>query len=180
MSIQAPASQSAKKRSRSPEEGDDGLSIQPAKRQNTGIPSSGSSSAIDVAMSESQDVKTTATIATHNAPTIVASSVDIEKPKDLPAKPETTVTENGQKTAQAPAPVPTIHMRCLILTQDASIIIGKAGSHVNEIREKSGAKVMVSESIPGNPERILNVSGPLDAVSKVSLILILWCLCLFS
>jgi poly(rC)-binding protein 2/3/4 len=26
---------------------------------------------------------------------------------------------------------------------------------------------MVSESIPGNPERILNVSGPLDAVSKV-------------
>lgn len=60
-----------------------------------------------------------------------------------------------------------IHMRCLIVTQDASIIIGKGGSHVNEIREKSGAKVMVSESIPGNPERILNVSGALDAVSKV-------------
>lgn len=60
-------------------------------------------------------------------------------------------------------------MRCLIVTQDASIIIGKAGAHVNEIREKSGARVMVSESIPGNPERILNVSGPLDAVSKVSL-----------
>ncbi|KAJ3712252.1 hypothetical protein C8R42DRAFT_594855 [Lentinula raphanica] len=59
-----------------------------------------------------------------------------------------------------------IHMRCLIVTQDASIIIGKGGSHVNEIREKSGARVMVSESIPGNPERILNVSGPLDAVSK--------------
>ena len=58
-------------------------------------------------------------------------------------------------------------MRCLIVTQDASIIIGKGGSHVNEIREKSGARVMVSESIPGNPERILNVSGPLDAVSKV-------------
>jgi len=54
----------------------------------------------------------------------------------------------------------------LIVTQDASIIIGKGGSHVNEIREKSGARVMVSESIPGNPERILNVSGPLDAVSK--------------
>ncbi|KAL1743479.1 hypothetical protein HDZ31DRAFT_83407 [Schizophyllum fasciatum] len=59
-----------------------------------------------------------------------------------------------------------IHMRCLIVTQDASIIIGRAGAHVNEIREKSGARVVVSESIPGNPERILNVSGPLDAVSK--------------
>jgi poly(rC)-binding protein 2/3/4 len=63
-------------------------------------------------------------------------------------------------------------MRCLIVTQDASIIIGKAGAHVNEIREKSGARVMVSESIPGNPERILNVSGPLDAVSKVSFVLL--------
>ncbi len=63
-------------------------------------------------------------------------------------------------------------MRCLIVTQDASIIIGKGGAHVNEIREKSGARVMVSESIPGNPERILNVSGPLDAVSKVSLVLV--------
>ena len=35
-------------------------------------------------------------------------------------------------------------------------------------QEKSGARVTVSESIPGNPERILNVSGPLDAVAKVS------------
>jgi heterogeneous nuclear rnp K-like protein len=65
-------------------------------------------------------------------------------------------------------------MRCLIVTQEASIIIGKAGAHVNEIREKSGARVMVSESIPGNPERILNVSGPLDAVSKVSLLFIFY------
>ncbi|ORX38860.1 hypothetical protein BD324DRAFT_577119 [Kockovaella imperatae] len=57
-------------------------------------------------------------------------------------------------------------MRSLIVTQDASIIIGRGGSHVNEIREKSGARVTVSESIPGNPERILNVSGALDAVAK--------------
>ena len=70
-------------------------------------------------------------------------------------------------------PTANIHMRCLIVTQDASIIIGKGGSHVNEIREKSGARVMVSESIPGNPERILNVSGPLDAVSKV-------CTCIYA
>ncbi|TFK54705.1 eukaryotic type KH-domain (KH-domain type I) [Heliocybe sulcata] len=69
-------------------------------------------------------------------------------------------------SGQPASPSASIHMRCLIVTQDASIIIGRGGSHVNEIREKSGARVMVSESIPGNPERILNVSGPLDAVSK--------------
>ena len=77
-----------------------------------------------------------------------------------------TSSSNGPP---APAPSATIHMRCLIVTQDASIIIGRGGKHVNEIREKSGARVVVSESIPGNPERILNVSGPLDAVSKVRL-----------
>ncbi|KAF4615502.1 hypothetical protein D9613_002747 [Agrocybe pediades] len=83
---------------------------------------------------------------------------------------ESTATTSGEPSSSTSTatvqPAANIHMRCLIVTQDASIIIGKGGSHVNEIREKSGARVMVSESIPGNPERILNVSGPLDAVSK--------------
>lgn len=83
---------------------------------------------------------------------------------DLPAP----VTSSSAAAASA-VPAAQIHLRCLIVTQDASIIIGKGGSHVNEIRDKSGARVMVSESIPGNPERILNVSGALDAVSKVIL-----------
>ena len=77
----------------------------------------------------------------------------------------TSATPSASTNSNSPASA-MIHMRCLIVTQDASIIIGKGGSHVNEIREKSGARVVVSESIPGNPERILNVSGPLDAVSK--------------
>ncbi|KAG8790104.1 hypothetical protein FRC17_009015, partial [Serendipita sp. 399] len=156
----------SRKRSRSPEEGDEKSSLLPTtKRQNTGLASSGSSGILDVAMSEAQDAKPN--VANINLISH-ASSVDLDKPKDLPAKPEIAATNDKQPsgtTAAAPH-VPTIHMRCLIVTQDASIIIGKGGSHVNEIREKSGAKVMVSESIPGNPERILNVSGPLDAVSK--------------
>jgi poly(rC)-binding protein 2/3/4 len=88
---------------------------------------------------------------------------------DAPQKSESATTAEPSSSSSIPAPPSAqIHMRCLIVTQDASIIIGKGGSHVNEIREKSGARVMVSESIPGNPERILNVSGPLDAVSKAS------------
>lgn len=166
----APQAESlSRKRSRSSEELDDKQALQPnTKRQNTGLVSFGSSAAFDVAMSEAQDTKS-AILTNPHPPISNASSVDIEKPRDLPAKPENaSTTEDGQKSASASsaAPVSTIHMRCLIVTQDASIIIGKAGSHVNEIREKSGAKVMVSESIPGNPERILNVSGALDAVSK--------------
>lgn len=168
-----PASDSqSRKRSRSPDEPDsaDKYVSQPTKRQNTGgIASSGSSVALDVAMSESQDPKPSFPNA--NPSTSHASTVELEKPKDLPPKPETVAAgpDDGQKPPTAATTVATIHMRCLIVTQDASIIIGKGGSHVNEIREKSGAKVMVSESIPGNPERILNVSGALDAVSKVYL-----------
>ncbi|PPQ99222.1 hypothetical protein CVT24_009241 [Panaeolus cyanescens] len=94
-----------------------------------------------------------------------SNSNDKRDSKDLSASATTSADPSSSSTAAA-APSANIHMRCLIVTQDASIIIGKGGSHVNEIREKSGARVMVSESIPGNPERILNVSGPLDAVSK--------------
>ena len=104
------------------------------------------------------------------------SALGVVTPNDVPAPKPKKEEGNGSgedvtmATNEDGTPATAsmqIHMRCLIVTQDASIIIGKGGSHVNEIREKSGAKVMVSESIPGNPERILNVSGALDAVSKV-------------
>ncbi|KAJ7582995.1 hypothetical protein C8J56DRAFT_956253 [Mycena floridula] len=96
------------------------------------------------------------------------SSHRSDKHKDDRNDNKNDAEKSGEASSSSapPAPSAMIHMRCLIVTQDASIIIGKGGSHVNEIRDKSGARVMVSESIPGNPERILNVSGPLDAVSK--------------
>lgn len=52
-------------------------------------------------------------------------------------------------------------------TKDAGVIIGKSGKNVSEIREQSGAKVTISEMVPGAYERILTVSGPLDTVAKV-------------
>ncbi|WVR04566.1 hypothetical protein IAU60_001573 [Kwoniella sp. DSM 27419] len=84
-------------------------------------------------------------------------------PSSLPSSVPASVP---QAPVKSEAPPQHISMRSLIVTQDASIIIGRGGAHVNEIREKSSARVTVSESIPGNPERILNVSGPLDAVAK--------------
>ncbi|KAF4578917.1 hypothetical protein EYR36_000726 [Pleurotus pulmonarius] len=156
---------SNRKRSRSPS---DSEQQKHHKRANTGAPStsndskrnnnsSASHSASDVTMDAPSNVQDTAASTPSNG----------DKGKD-----DSKGSDNGKSTSAdasaAPTPVPSanIHMRCLIVTQDASIIIGKGGSHVNEIREKSGARVVVSESIPGNPERILNVSGPLDAVSK--------------
>lgn len=142
-------------------------------------PSSAASAAVlpnDVTMADSKDLHVDDTAA--STPHVPNNDLpkreedNDEAASSSPADAMANAASSGQPSSSSgppPPPPPSahIHMRCLIVTQDASIIIGKAGSHVNEIREKSGARVMVSESIPGNPERILNVSGPLDAVSKV-------------
>lgn len=163
--------ESTRKRSRSPSDSEQKKNH---KRPNTGAyvldgPSANSvSQASDVTMIESSQ---SATVhggdTTSSTPTNGVDGKKDDKSKD--GKDSATTSGEPSSATSPPAPTANIHMRCLIVTQDASIIIGKGGSHVNEIREKSGARVMVSESIPGNPERILNVSGPLDAVSKVSI-----------
>jgi heterogeneous nuclear rnp K-like protein len=143
--------ESAKKRSRSPSDAEPSSNKRANTGQNTNDPASSRSNNSDKIKSE--DVK-------------MIDAKNGDKDKTDAASPE---------AAAASTPSANIHMRCLIVTQDASIIIGKGGSHVNEIREKSGAKVMVSESIPGNPERILNVSGALDAVSKACCLHVFGC-----
>jgi heterogeneous nuclear rnp K-like protein len=147
-----PETDSTRKRSRSPSVSDDKQN----KRPNTG--SGSNEKTTGSALVNLTFSMTDLTIKGSASPKAVGSA-------DVPPKPP--------KEEPGAAQAAQIHMRCLIVTQDASIIIGKGGSHVNEIREKSGAKVMVSESIPGNPERILNVSGPLDAVSKVTFLVVL-------
>ncbi|TCD66183.1 hypothetical protein EIP91_001677 [Steccherinum ochraceum] len=182
-----PEPDSTRKRSRSPSDTD-----QPKhKRANTGAtshtddslprslparlpPSTATASKDDANMDQRTSVDNTAASTPsprHDASSGVADKLKLESNPtgESAGDGASSATISGAPSQSALASAPpsaNIHMRCLIVTQDASIIIGKGGSHVNEIREKSGARVMVSESIPGNPERILNVSGPLDAVSK--------------
>ena len=180
-----PESDSNRKRSRSRSPSD---SEQPKqhKRANTGAPPHPDEPTA-LTTSNPQLAQPSASVAANDVnmtdppPTAIATdsatsaTADTAKASTDPANVMASLHPNAS-TSGAPTTSPSgvtppsahIHMRCLIVTQDASIIIGKGGAHVNEIREKSGARVMVSESIPGNPERILNVSGPLDAVSKVS------------
>lgn len=62
-----------------------------------------------------------------------------------------------------------IHIRAVISSQEAATCIGKGGENVSQIRRLSGAKCTVSDYSRGAVERILTVSGPQDAVAKVSL-----------
>lgn len=52
-------------------------------------------------------------------------------------------------------------------TKDAGVIIGKAGKNVAELREQTGVKAGVSKVIPGVHERVLTVTGSVEAVAKV-------------
>jgi poly(rC)-binding protein 2/3/4 len=60
-----------------------------------------------------------------------------------------------------------IHIRAVISSAEAATVIGKGGENVTLIRKMSGAKCTVSDYQKGAVERILTVSGLVDAVAKV-------------
>jgi len=59
-----------------------------------------------------------------------------------------------------------IHVRAVISSPEAATIIGKGGENVSKIRSISNAKCTVSDYQKGAVERILTVTGAVDAVSK--------------
>lgn len=84
-------------------------------------------------------------------------------------------TTAGTTTASIPPSTNThdetawIHIRAVISSPEAATIIGKGGENVSNIRKQSGAKCTVSDYQKGAVERILTVSGVVDAVAKVCL-----------
>jgi heterogeneous nuclear rnp K-like protein 2 len=60
-----------------------------------------------------------------------------------------------------------IHIRAVITSAEAATVIGKGGENVSQIRKMSGAKCTVSDYQKGAVERILTVSGVVDAAAKV-------------
>lgn len=60
-----------------------------------------------------------------------------------------------------------IHIRSVITSAEAATVIGKGGENVSLIRKMSNAKCTVSDYQKGAVERILTVSGVVDAVAKV-------------
>ncbi|RDW78129.1 hypothetical protein BP5796_05981 [Coleophoma crateriformis] len=59
-----------------------------------------------------------------------------------------------------------IHIRAVITSAEAATVIGKGGENVSMIRKMSGAKCTVSDYQKGAVERILTVSGVVDAAAK--------------
>lgn len=86
-------------------------------------------------------------------------------------------TQSGSASAVPAATTNThdetawIHIRAVITSPEAATIIGKGGENVSKIRQMSNAKCTVSDYQKGAIERILTVSGSVDAVAKVCIIL---------
>lgn len=84
-----------------------------------------------------------------------------------------TVASDAQQQQGTSAPVDEsqwIHIRSLITSAEAATIIGKGGENVTQIRRLAEAKCTVSDYQRGAGERILTVSGAVDAVAKVGVI----------
>lgn len=84
---------------------------------------------------------------------------------------ETTVSSIPQSSASGSTlqhdETQWIHIRSVITSAEAATVIGKGGENVSLIRKMSNAKCTVSDYQKGAVERILTVSGVVDAVAKV-------------
>lgn len=78
-----------------------------------------------------------------------------------------TVPQTTPATTNSHDETAWIHIRAVISSPEAATIIGKGGENVSNIRKMSGAKCTVSDYQKGAVERILTVSGNVDAVAKV-------------
>lgn len=95
--------------------------------------------------------------------TVVDNSVTPTHPiQSMSANPRASSHQNQQQEEAH-----HLHLRAVISTTEAATIIGKGGENVTLIRQRSGARCTVSDFSRGATERILTVSGPVDAVSKV-------------
>ncbi|QUC18336.1 uncharacterized protein UV8b_02577 [Ustilaginoidea virens] len=76
------------------------------------------------------------------------------------------LNDNAAHSAAAHDETSWIHIRAVISSPEAATIIGKGGENVSNIRKMSNAKCTVSDYQKGAVERILTVSGIVDAVAK--------------
>lgn len=75
-------------------------------------------------------------------------------------------TGHGSSTDPSEESAPTLGLRAVVASKEAGVIIGKGGKNVSDIRDRSGARITISEMVVGAVERVLTVTGPLDTVAK--------------
>ncbi|KAK0198368.1 hypothetical protein F5146DRAFT_1158469 [Armillaria mellea] len=77
-----------------------------------------------------------------------------------------------QSRSASPPSHDILTLRALVSTKDAGVIIGKAGKNVADLRDQTGVKAGVSKVIPGVHERVLTVTGLVEAVARAYTLII--------
>lgn len=85
-----------------------------------------------------------------------------DPPSSTPARP-TPISSHKVSSTDDPT---TVHFRMLCPVKEAGLIVGKGGEKINYLKGKSGARINVSENIPGVYERVIHVKGPAEKVAK--------------
>jgi len=111
--------------------------------------------------------------------TTAADSVLQDAPAGMPSAAHVLETQPAQATASTNAEAASaaaypqqndesqwLHLRSIISSAEAATVIGKGGENVSLIRKLSGARCTVSDYARGAVERVLTVSGLVDAVAK--------------
>jgi heterogeneous nuclear rnp K-like protein 2 len=57
-------------------------------------------------------------------------------------------------------------LRAIVTSKEAGVIIGKQGANVADLRDKTGVRAGVSKVVPGVNDRVLTVSGGLNAIAE--------------
>jgi hypothetical protein len=95
-----------------------------------------------------------------------ASAGAVEEGKSSEVASEKPIIVSSHKLNVDPSTF--IHIRLLVSLSDAVTIIGKGGKTIASIREATGVRLKVSDHYPGVFERIVNIKGSAEHVSKVS------------
>jgi transcription antitermination factor NusA-like protein len=93
-------------------------------------------------------------------------SEDGELPEEVIEAGETVPIHHPQSLLKDTPDDLYIKMRSLVNTREAGIIIGKQGSHIAEIQDETGMKVMVSQFMQNNADRVMTCLGSLKGYSS--------------
>lgn len=104
---------------------------------------------------------------TKNGDTVTTPTEDATEAKAIASTASSTTAQIQPAATNAHDETSWIHIRAVISSPEAATIIGKGGENVSKIRQMSNAKCTVSDYQKGAVERILTVSGVVDAVAKV-------------
>jgi heterogeneous nuclear rnp K-like protein 2 len=104
---------------------------------------------------------------TNGAKTDATEATPAESTSDIKVGAATVASTSATANSAAAHDESTwIHIRAVISSPEAATVIGKGGENVSNIRKMSNAKCTVSDYQKGAVERILTVSGIVDAVAK--------------